>query len=137
MRVSPTVRVLGVSAVVVSAIMASSYALGQATSTSPAPSSVKAAATSAPTPSAAAPTPTSVPDGGPAPVRQAAAPQAAPAAVVPWALAQPVVGPGQPPMTAEKGGPFGARRSTGTAQVALTFDDGPDPTWTPATLDLL
>jgi peptidoglycan/xylan/chitin deacetylase (PgdA/CDA1 family) len=139
MRISPNVRVLGISAVVVSAIIASSYALGQATS--PAPPSVKAAATNAPSPSAAAPVPSpvpsSVPDGGPAPVRQAAARQAAPPAAVPWALAQPVVGPGRPPMTAEKGGPFGARLSTGTPQVALTFDDGPDPTWTPATLDLL
>lgn len=137
MRISPTVRVLGISAVVVSAIIASSYALGQATSPSKAPPSVRAAATNAPSPSAPAPAPSGVPDGGPAPVRQAAARQAAPVAAVPWALAKPVAGPGQPPMTAEKGGPFGARRSTGTQQVALTFDDGPDPTWTPATLDLL
>lgn len=28
-------------------------------------------------------------------------------------------------------------RTTGTSAVALTFDDGPDPNWTPAILDLL
>lgn len=32
---------------------------------------------------------------------------------------------------------FGAKRSTGSSAVALTFDDGPDPTWTPQVLDLL
>jgi peptidoglycan/xylan/chitin deacetylase (PgdA/CDA1 family) len=31
----------------------------------------------------------------------------------------------------------GSRRSTGTPQVALTFDDGPDPRWTPQVLALL
>ncbi len=34
-------------------------------------------------------------------------------------------------------GPFDALRRTGTASVALTFDDGPDPTYTPQILDLL
>lgn len=32
---------------------------------------------------------------------------------------------------------FGAKRSTGSTAVALTFDDGPDPYWTPQVLDLL
>jgi peptidoglycan/xylan/chitin deacetylase (PgdA/CDA1 family) len=32
---------------------------------------------------------------------------------------------------------FGAKHSTGSSAVALTFDDGPDPTWTPQMLDLL
>jgi peptidoglycan/xylan/chitin deacetylase (PgdA/CDA1 family) len=32
---------------------------------------------------------------------------------------------------------FGAKRTTGSSTVALTFDDGPDPTWTPQVLDLL
>jgi peptidoglycan/xylan/chitin deacetylase (PgdA/CDA1 family) len=34
-------------------------------------------------------------------------------------------------------GPSGSLRSTGTAAVALTFDDGPSPTWTPRILALL
>ncbi|SCL38088.1 Peptidoglycan/xylan/chitin deacetylase, PgdA/CDA1 family [Micromonospora pallida] len=33
--------------------------------------------------------------------------------------------------------PTGLRRSTGTRGVALTFDDGPDPVWTPKVLDQL
>jgi peptidoglycan/xylan/chitin deacetylase (PgdA/CDA1 family) len=32
---------------------------------------------------------------------------------------------------------FGARRTTGSSAVALTFDDGPSPTWTPQVLSLL
>lgn len=47
-------------------------------------------------------------------------------------------GPAQiPPDWFEGGGPFGAHRSTGAAYVALTFDDGPDPQWTPEVLKLL
>lgn len=34
-------------------------------------------------------------------------------------------------------GPAGSIKTTGTANVALTFDDGPDPTYTPQILDLL
>ncbi|WP_372444043.1 polysaccharide deacetylase family protein [Micromonospora antibiotica] len=34
-------------------------------------------------------------------------------------------------------GPFGSHASTGTGEVALTFDDGPDPTYTPQVLDVL
>ncbi|SCG62079.1 polysaccharide deacetylase family protein [Micromonospora coxensis] len=33
--------------------------------------------------------------------------------------------------------PAGLRRATGVRAVALTFDDGPDPTWTPKVLDQL
>ncbi|WBB74230.1 polysaccharide deacetylase family protein [Micromonospora sp. WMMD1128] len=34
-------------------------------------------------------------------------------------------------------GPFGAHVTTGSSRVALTFDDGPDPRWTPQVLALL
>lgn len=34
-------------------------------------------------------------------------------------------------------GRYAIHRTTGTSGVALTFDDGPDPRWTPAILDLL
>ncbi|WFE67372.1 polysaccharide deacetylase family protein [Micromonospora sp. WMMD714] len=34
-------------------------------------------------------------------------------------------------------GPFGSHASTGSGEVALTFDDGPDPTYTPQVLDAL
>lgn len=50
---------------------------------------------------------------------------------------EPVTGPNRPPLPAERGGPFGSRFTTGTVEVALTFDDGPDPDWTPPILALL
>ncbi|MEU8004529.1 polysaccharide deacetylase family protein [Catellatospora sp. NPDC049111] len=50
---------------------------------------------------------------------------------------QPITGPDRPPLPAEKGGPFGSRLTTGTPEIALTFDDGPDEVWTPQVLALL
>jgi peptidoglycan-N-acetylglucosamine deacetylase len=44
---------------------------------------------------------------------------------------------GLPPLPLDEQGPWGARRSTGTREVALTFDDGPDPGSTPEVLALL
>jgi peptidoglycan/xylan/chitin deacetylase (PgdA/CDA1 family) len=57
--------------------------------------------------------------------------------VEPAAAPQPVTGPGRPPLEMSGAGPHGTRRSTGDAYVALTFDDGPDPRWTPEVLALL
>ncbi|MFD0821966.1 polysaccharide deacetylase family protein [Micromonospora zhanjiangensis] len=37
----------------------------------------------------------------------------------------------------ERGGPFGSRISTGSDRVALTFDDGPSPEYTPQILAVL
>jgi len=45
--------------------------------------------------------------------------------------------PARPPLPPEKGGPYGSRRTTGGRHVALTFDDGPHPRYTPQTLALL
>jgi peptidoglycan/xylan/chitin deacetylase (PgdA/CDA1 family) len=42
-----------------------------------------------------------------------------------------------PALGKKTGGPAGSHLSTGTAAVALTFDDGPDPTQTPRMLKLL
>jgi peptidoglycan-N-acetylglucosamine deacetylase len=50
---------------------------------------------------------------------------------------QPITGPGQPPLPRSRTGPFGSRRTTGAEYVALTFDDGPDPRYTPQVLELL
>jgi peptidoglycan-N-acetylglucosamine deacetylase len=73
------------------------------------PSAANAAAAAAsPVPS---PKPSPTPKGKPAPKRPRTGPPADPT--------------------------FGARRTTGSSAVALTFDDGPDPTWTPQLLDLL
>lgn len=52
-------------------------------------------------------------------------------------VSQPITGPGQPPMSMTGGGPHGTRRTTGFGFAALTFDDGPDPRWTPQVLELL
>jgi peptidoglycan/xylan/chitin deacetylase (PgdA/CDA1 family) len=43
----------------------------------------------------------------------------------------------QPPRIAPGDGPFGTVVGTGSNTVALTFDDGPSPMWTPQILDLL
>jgi peptidoglycan/xylan/chitin deacetylase (PgdA/CDA1 family) len=53
------------------------------------------------------------------------------------AQARPVTGPGRPPLSHRAGGPHGTHRTTGADYVALTFDDGPDPQWTPEVLALL
>src|ERR671910_2729596 len=84
MRVSPTVRVLGVCTIVITAIIGSSYALGQATPTkfkpeassvSQLPPAADAAATSSPAASpTASPAASPAPDGGRAPVRQGGGP---------------------------------------------------------------
>lgn len=42
-----------------------------------------------------------------------------------------------PQLPLERGGPSGARLTTGAQYVALTFDDGPDPRYTPQTLSVL
>jgi peptidoglycan/xylan/chitin deacetylase (PgdA/CDA1 family) len=43
----------------------------------------------------------------------------------------------RPPVSRANTGPAGSRRLTGKRAVALTFDDGPNPQWTPLVLDLL
>jgi peptidoglycan/xylan/chitin deacetylase (PgdA/CDA1 family) len=45
--------------------------------------------------------------------------------------------PDHPPSATESPIPTGVLMTTGSAQVALTFNDGPDPTWTPLVLKLL
>lgn len=53
------------------------------------------------------------------------------------AASQPFTGPGRPPLPRSTLGPHGSRTTTADSYVALTFDDGPDPRWTPQVLDLL
>ncbi|MEV4627970.1 polysaccharide deacetylase family protein [Micromonospora sp. NPDC049523] len=72
-------------------------------------------ATSAPQPSPAAP--------------------ASPSAVPPAPTVQP--SPSRPPAPRATVGPYDTRRLTGVKGVALTFDDGPSPDWTPKVLDQL
>jgi peptidoglycan/xylan/chitin deacetylase (PgdA/CDA1 family) len=49
----------------------------------------------------------------------------------------PVVAAPKPKPKPAGGGPFGSMQLTGHKQVALTFDDGPHPVWTPKVLDRL
>lgn len=51
--------------------------------------------------------------------------------------AAPITGPNRPPLPRERTGPFGSRVTTGVPDVALTFDDGPNPDWTPRVLAML
>lgn len=110
------VRMVVIVAGVITAILASAYLLGHHLGTETA-------------------TPTAVPATS-EPRKVAAAPRLR-AAPPPQIAVQPVTGPGRPPLPAERGGPFGSRRTTGTPAVALTFDDGPDPVQTPQALALL
>jgi peptidoglycan/xylan/chitin deacetylase (PgdA/CDA1 family) len=65
-----------------------------------------------------------------------AVPEAGPR-VLPLSRFNPVTGPGKPPLPEDANGPQGSLKTTGTYEVALTFDDGPDPRWTPEVLSLL
>jgi peptidoglycan-N-acetylglucosamine deacetylase len=60
-----------------------------------------------------------------------------PLATPPPVRQAPITGPGRPPLPKEKNGPFGSRVTTGLPDVALTFDDGPNPEWTPRVLAVL
>lgn len=85
------------------------------------------------------------PKAAPAITTHPAAPSVEPSASAPVAArlsASPPAKP-KPKHTAAKatakqsGGPAGSHTTTGTAAVALTFDDGPDPAETPKILELL
>ncbi|MER5704684.1 polysaccharide deacetylase family protein [Micromonospora sp. NPDC002296] len=121
-------RFVGLAAVVVAALLGSAYALGQSMAPEPRPQPTGVSAHADDPPYADQP-----PGAGPT-----AAPAARP-------TASPTAGPtvrgqddatGQPSETAGDG-LFGARVGTGSAGVALTFDDGPDPRYTPQVLALL
>jgi peptidoglycan/xylan/chitin deacetylase (PgdA/CDA1 family) len=87
----------------------------------------------------------SVPDHSPTPSAQATAsaspiptPTGEPAEQQPEVpVAQPVTGPRRPPLRIPGAGPSGAHRTIDAEYLALTFDDGPDPRYTPQLLDLL
>ncbi|MFI7545884.1 polysaccharide deacetylase family protein [Actinoplanes sp. NPDC049599] len=85
---------------------------------------------------------------GKTPQQEAGAPAAAPkpTSSTPGKPAAEPSGPAQPPASAAASpviqvppgdGPAQSLRTTGTATVALTFDDGPDPVQTPKILELL
>ncbi|MFI1192908.1 polysaccharide deacetylase family protein [Micromonospora sp. NPDC020750] len=121
-------RFVGLAAVVVVALLGSAYALGQSMAPEPRPHPTGVSAHADDPPYADQP-----PGDRPRP----SAPTSGPAKPTP----SPTVGgqadaTGQPSETAGDG-LFGARAGTGSAMVALTFDDGPDPRYTPQVLALL
>lgn len=57
-------------------------------------------------------------------------------AATPTAPSAPPAPPAEPAANAYDG-PMGTRNHTGTEAIALTFDDGPSPEWTPKVLEML
>jgi peptidoglycan/xylan/chitin deacetylase (PgdA/CDA1 family) len=67
-----------------------------------------------------------------------AAPETTPAASpTPDVSESPSSAPAAEPASNAYDGPLGTRNHTGDDSVALTFDDGPSPEWTPKVLDML
>ncbi|MFG1756145.1 polysaccharide deacetylase family protein [Micromonospora echinofusca] len=121
-------RTIGLVAVVVAALLGSAYALGRSLVPDP-PASRSSVTTSAtgphyadqpPVDDAPRRTPQGTPDTSPAEAGQDGG-----------------TGPDAPPPSGPTDGPFGTQTTSGTALVALTFDDGPDPQYTPQVLALL
>ncbi|MFK3985007.1 polysaccharide deacetylase family protein [Micromonospora sp. NPDC050397] len=85
--------------------------------------------------SSASPTagPSREPAPGASPTPSTAPTSATPSAPEPEA----VLADERPRLALERGGPYGSRHTSGSREVALTFDDGPDPTYTPRVLALL
>ncbi|NJP31495.1 polysaccharide deacetylase family protein [Micromonospora thermarum] len=120
MRVSPTVRALGIVTLVLTALLGSAYGIGRSLVPDGLGSGVTTSATGPhygdqmPGEAEAVPS-----RSGDAPRR---------------------TGPKEPtgePEIVDGVHTYGARSTTGTSTVALTFDDGPDPTYTPQVLAIL
>jgi peptidoglycan/xylan/chitin deacetylase (PgdA/CDA1 family) len=127
----PTLPAVGVLAV---SIVLSGYALGRVGGPAAHPTRQSVAE---PSPSDAAGRPPASPAAPAALASPATVKAQARHTAVLLANAVPVTGPGHPPLRPDRGGPYGSRRTTGTPEVALTFDDGPDPSYTPQVLALL
>jgi len=123
-------RGLTVAAVAVTAVLTGAYLLGS--SSAPADR-----ADPDPTP-APAPGPTRSgpdPDLVPPPARSTASPPSPTGAPDPDRSAARL--PAYAPLAPDRSGPHGTRQTSGSAAVALTFDDGPHPVHTQQTLDVL
>lgn len=135
MPATSTVRTLSVVILVVTALLGTAYVLGRSVLVSPGPGSPAGIAANTTHTGSPAATRTGSPvDGGkartgpPTPGTTDAPPPPAP---------ESGTGGDHRRLPLEQGGPYGSRMTTGSSQVALTFDDGPDPRWTPLVLDLL
>ncbi|WP_433394420.1 polysaccharide deacetylase family protein [Micromonospora sp. KLBMP9576] len=125
MREPSPARTIGLAALVVTALLGSAYALGRGMVPDPpaAPTNVTGAA---------GPHYADQPPADDAPRAPESAPGSAPAEA-----GQDGGTPGGTPSPAQPDGLFGAQTTSGTSRVALTFDDGPDPRYTPQVLALL
>ncbi|WP_229401052.1 polysaccharide deacetylase family protein [Micromonospora okii] len=146
MRTDSTGRFVGLAALAVVALLASAYALGQSMVPEPSRQStgLPTDAHYADQPPEAAPTP----DASPTPPASGG-PSAGPTETGQDGDAGRNGGPGQagdpgrngddgqPPEATPGDGLYGAQVTTGSPEVALTFDDGPDPRYTPQVLDVL
>ncbi|MCX4469782.1 Peptidoglycan-N-acetylglucosamine deacetylase [Micromonospora sp. MW-13] len=122
-------RFVGLAAVVVAALLGSAYALGQSMVPGPHPRSTGVSA-NADDPHSTDQPPEASPGRDRAPTPSPAVPTARPTEGSQDGATR------KPSKTADDG-LFGARVDTGSAEVALTFDDGPDPQYTPQVLALL
>ncbi|MFF3851923.1 polysaccharide deacetylase family protein [Micromonospora sp. NPDC002575] len=127
MRVDATRRFVALATLVVVSLLGSAYVLGRSMVPGPARQATGVTASADDPSFADQPAQTGPGPGGPPPT------SGGPAA--PTEAGQD--GRTAPPPEDAGDGLFGARVTTGSAQVALTFDDGPDPQYTPQVLALL
>ncbi|MEU4780758.1 polysaccharide deacetylase family protein [Micromonospora sp. NPDC023633] len=119
-------RTIGLVALVVVGLLGSAYALGRSLVPDPPKSRVATSATGPhyadqpPASDTPRPTKEGDPSSGPTEAGQDGGP-----------------GPDGTPSPGPTDGPFGTQTTSGTSLVALTFDDGPDPQYTPQVLALL
>ncbi|MGA4685265.1 MULTISPECIES: polysaccharide deacetylase family protein [Micromonospora] len=118
MRAS-TLRAAGLVTVVLAGLLGSAFVLGRSLVPDPHPSAAGVATTLTGPRYGEQPPSTDFPGGTTSP---RPSPDAAPDAA---------------PVPPDGDGPYGAQVATGSSRVALTFDDGPDPRWTPQVLALL
>ncbi|MER7458923.1 polysaccharide deacetylase family protein [Micromonospora sp. NPDC126480] len=120
-RLSPAARSLGTVTLVLIALLGSAYAIGRSLVPDRPPAGVTTAATGPHYADQERARSTDGPDGrGPAGTGQSPDPEPSPEPTVVNGIAT-----------------YGARSTTGTSTVALTFDDGPDPRYTPQVLAIL
>ncbi|MER5609569.1 polysaccharide deacetylase family protein [Micromonospora tulbaghiae] len=116
---SPTLRAAGLVTVVLAGLLGSAFALGRSLVPDPHPSAAGVATTLNGPRYGEQPPSTDFPGGTPS------------------ARPSPDAAPDAAPVEPDGDGPYGSLVATGSSRVALTFDDGPDPRWTPQVLALL
>lgn len=151
MAVLASPRGTTLAALTATAVLTSAFVIGLMAASQTRQAGSDPGPTPAPAPAHALTDPSGDPDLAPRPTAGTAAPPATsdPAATDPEPGAastatQPPPGtrltgdlPVYAPLAVDRSGPFGTRLTSGSAAVALTFDDGPHPVHTQQTLDVL